>query len=203
MQFNEMEMRRGILRLSATGQSVTVPGDFEIVAAKAKSFGKAKGVPVHVTPGEAGAIVTRIERVGRGVAAYPQIGTLEPGDSVLIDAPPSQHQRVRVTVSQFGARVGRIFSCTKTGDAITVTRIDGAAAHAVAQPVRVSRWGLERLATEPELRITLTPADQNKLRLAATTKAKATGWTIRCRLQDDGTMLVYRTDAEAPRAQGA
>ena len=63
------------------------------------------------------------------------------------------------------------------------------------QTSRVRRWELDNLARGERLVFTIAPPDHHKLRLAASTKARVNGWTIRCRLQDDGTMLVYRTDS--------
>lgn len=65
------------------------------------------------------------------------------------------------------------------------------------QATRIRRWELSSLARGDRLVFNVEPADHHKLRLAVSHKAKLNGWTVRCRVQDDGTMLVYRTDSEA------
>jgi len=198
MNFDEMEVRRRILRLASPGDSATVVGDFETIAASAVAFGKARGIPLTVAPVEGGALLTRVERSAiYGAGAFPEIASLEPGGSVLISVAPAAHQRVRLAASTIGRNAGRVFRCARTGDDITVIRIDGADPAAVAMPARATKYGLERLAFEPRMVLHVDARERRNLRVAASQKAASMGWCLRCRLQDDGTMLVYRTDAGA------
>lgn len=82
-------------------------------------------------------------------------------------------------------------------DGIVVTRVAGWPKVLPRPPRANKRWDLDGLAKGERLIFTVSPAEHHKLRLAASQKGKVTGWTIRCRIQDDGTMVVYRTDAGA------
>lgn len=208
---DELATRVAILALTEVGKSQTLVYDGGLpddAAAYAKQFAKRRRIYVTVVQTNNGITVTRIGAPEARKPVYPEIDALAVGGSHLFALPAAMHQRIRQAAS-FRNKAGDVrLSCTTEAGGIRVTRLpmgaeEQAACGPITAPVRASRWGLERLATEPELRITLTPADQNKLRLAATAKSKATGWTIRCRLQDDGAMLVYRTDAGAPQAQAA
>jgi len=79
-------------------------------------------------------------------------------------------------------------------DGVTMTR---AAQWTPGGTARTKRWDLDGLASNASLTFNIPPAEHHKLRLAASHKAKVMGWTIRCRLQDNGAMLVYRVEAQA------
>ena len=195
MKIDSLELRRRIVRLAVAGDALTFAGDFALIKAEAQQFCRAKRIPVRIEPSEDGAIITRLEADQLGSDRYPAFGKLQPGESELINVSPQEHQRVRVYASHFGRKTGVIFRCTKTDEGILVTRIDGTAA--AQQPARASKYDLDRLATQREIRFDLERAQHHKLRIACSTKARTTGWSIRCRVQDDGSMLVYRVD-DAP-----
>lgn len=200
-----MQIRRLIIRLTQPGQSDTALGPFDHIKAEAERFAKARKLSVRVTPIEGGAKIERIPDQPKGLHAYPEILELAPGGSVLLQVAPLSHQRVRVRASQVAAKLGWTLRCMREGDAIRVIRTDGVeAAPGPAMPTRATKYDLDRLATPGErLVFQVTPPEQSRLRSACSTKARMTGWAIRCRLQDDGTMLVYRTDGPAlhPDAQ--
>lgn len=205
MTHSTIEIRKRILALTNVGDFTDLVGDLSHLEFVAKEFSKARRIPVLIERTELGIRVTKTLPTERSTAKhnYPQIGDLAPGESVLIDAPPEHHQRVRLAASQRGARTGMVFKCTRIGDAIRVTRMDGVDAQDSPTTTRPTKWDLDRLSTQSSVSFSVAPPEQHKLRLAATYKAKQTGWTIRCRLQDDGTMLVYRTDEGAPKAAHA
>ena len=197
MSFDSLELRRKLVKLDLPGATVDALGTFELISAAARKFGRGRGIPLQIDPIEGGARITRLAEKQKGTHAYPEIAQLPPGQSVLLDVPPLSHQRVRVTASQTATRLGRTYRCMREGDAMRVIRTDGIPADAIAVPTRATKYDLDRLATGERLTFEIAPADHHKLRAACTFKGKQTGWTIRCRLQDDGTMLVYRTDAGA------
>lgn len=200
MTIDSLDLRRRIVRLSVPGDSVNFVGDFALIKSEAQQFCRAKHIPVRIEPSKDGAIITRVDADQVGSDRYPAFGKLQPGESELISVSPKEHQRVRVYASHFGRKTGAIFRCTKAGEGILVTRIDGTAA--AQQPARASKYDLDRLATQREIRFDIERAEHHKLRIACSTKARTTGWSIRCRLQDDGSMLVYRVD-DAPTTQAA
>lgn len=201
MTFDRSEIRRKILTLADTGDSVQISGHPTRTEAEAKSFGRARGIRLRIQLTESGIIATRLAPAQRGAHAYPEIAELEPGSGVLINVPPLSHQRVRVNASQTAARLGRTFRCMREGDAIRVIRTDGVNPEQVAAiPARSNKYNLDRLATSPQIIFGGVPTNERtRLRSACSFKSAQTGWTIRCRLQDDGTMLVYRTDAGAAK----
>lgn len=199
MTFDSLTLRRRIVRLAHVGENFSITGDFARIESEAVSFCRAKKIPIRIEVTDDGATITRIEAQQRGSERYPGLTKLQPGDSILIEVDPKEHQRVRVYASHLGRKMGAVFRCTKSGEAILVTRIDGTDAE--QSPARASKYDLDRLATQREIRFELPPADHHKLRLACSHKARITGWAIRCRLQDDGSMLVYRTDTQDPTQQ--
>jgi len=63
---------------------------------------------------------------------------------------------------------------------------------------RATRWGIERLNTEPELVFSLNGiAEENRLRLAAFKMGRLMGWMVRVRITA-GRATVYRRDNDAP-----
>jgi len=199
-----LSIRRSINPLTI-GQSATLqiadtpPAD---VIAYAKKFAKQRGMFISISETPEGVVVTRTETATRH-PAYPEMATLGVGKSHLFQVPRAFHHRIRQAASFRSKTTGMRLACTVEGDGMRVTRLpvtpEEIAACGSMQPVaRVTKYDLDRLSTTRELRFTIERSDHHKLRLACTNKAKTTGWTIRCRLQDDGTMLVYRTDAGAP-----
>lgn len=132
-------------------------------------------------------------------------------DELTFDLPRTEHQKLRMAVHRASIKNDWPLKCAIQPDGtLRVIRTDKVSAEAEAkraaensaQP-KASKYDLDRLATGARLTFDVAPADQYKLRSACSFKSKQTGWTIRCRLQDDGTMLVYRVDAGAPSAGAA
>lgn len=200
--FDPLELRRQLVRLTDPGHSAEATGPFDLISAEARRFSRGRGIPIDIEPIDGGARITRKAQKPKGMHAYPEIAALQPGASVLLDVPPISHQRVRVTASQTAMKTGAAFRCMREGDAIRVIRTDGLSA-STSLPTRPTKYDLDRLATGERITFDVPPSEQHKVRSACSFKAKQTGWVIRCRLQDDGTMLVYRTDAPAPPAAAA
>ena len=125
-------------------------------------------------------------------------------DELTFNLPRAEHQNLRVAAARAAAKNGWPLKCSIQPDgSMRVIRADkltedSAPAGPIAAPKRQTKYGLDRLSTEPRLTFTLPRADHSKLRMAVSSFSAKTGWVIRCRLQDDGTLLVYRTDAPAP-----
>lgn len=202
---NEIEIRRKIKSMEL-GQQITIPvpvGRAQLIQRQILRCARGWVLPVVLDEAPGSITVTRVAEWPK-VLRYPELDALAIGGSHLYQLPATMHQRVRQAAS-FINKGGKVrLACTVEGGHIRVTRLPMTEAEALAcppikLPARATRWGLDRLATEPSLVFEIEPRDQHKLRLACTSKAKATGWTIRCRIQDDGTMKVYRTDAGAPQ----
>lgn len=200
-----LNIRRAVMRLTLNSPTaVDTPGMPPADAqAEAKRFAKARKIPVDVKTTDTGIILTRVDAEQRA-SIYPEIDALQIGASHFFDLPAPMHQRIRLAASN-RSRTGKMrLSCARDGDGIRVTRLpmteaEHQACASIDAVTRASRWGLEQLEHMPDMRFDITRQDHARLRLAANRKATQTGWTIRCRLQDDGAMLVYRTDAGAPR----
>lgn len=202
----KMKIRREVLRLTLRKPTSIEVSDISPQAAhdEAKRFAKARKIPIDVKMTEAGITVTRIDTEQRA-SLYPEIDALKVGASHFFDLPPPMHQRIRLAASNRSRSGNMLLSCMREGDGIRVTRLPMNDAERLVctnidAVTRSTRWGLEKLEHQPEMRVTLARQDHQKLRLAANRMATKTGWKIRCRLQDDGAMLVYRTDAGAPSA---
>lgn len=195
--FDPLGLRRQLVRLADPGDTTEATGPFDLISAEVRRFSRGRGIPIDIEQTEGGARITRKAQKPKGMHAYPEIAALSPGESVLLDVPPINHQRVRVTASQTAMKTGAAFRCMREGDAIRVIRTDGLNASATL-PTRQTKYDLDRLATGERITFSVPASEQHKVRSACSFKAKQTGWVIRCRLQDDGTLLVYRTDAPAP-----
>lgn len=155
--------------------------------------------------------VTDDERQRHPSPATPQRQTkyglerLAHADQIIFAATPAQEMSVRVAVSVAKKRHGWDLSCQRMpGGMMRVYRADKAGRiktdeqNPQTRSQKPTKYGLERLSDVRQIRVEVNAADQQRLRIAASQKARAMGWTVRCRLQDDGSMLVYRTDAQAP-----
>jgi len=209
MSDTTLNIRRAIMRLAVNESKTVRPVDISCddYKAEAMRYAKVKRIGLSVVINGDAVTMTRLIEVQKP-SLYPEIDRLEVGRSHLFELGPALHQRIRLAASNRSRQGLMRLTCTREGDAIRVTRLpitedEAVSCGPIAAPERTTRWGLERLADTRELRFEVERKDQGKLRLAATRKAMMTGWTIRCRLQDDGTMLVYRTDAGAPTAQQA
>lgn len=206
---NVLKIRRAIMVLEP-GASVTIalPGeDPSQVTAEAQRFARGRNMLCAFTMEAAGLLVTRIGS-GSGASLYPEIDALKVGASKLYEVPPSLHQRIRLAASN-RARAGKVrLACKREGDFIRVTRLpmtddEAKACGPIQVTARATKYDLERLSTGERLTFTLEPKDHHKVRLAASRAGKLNGWVVRCRLQDDGTMLVYRTDYQPQSHPGA
>lgn len=132
---------------------------------------------------------------------YPEMDLLKISDSHLFPVPRPMQQRVRMAASTRNRRGEVLLSCALEPGGIRVTRHpltpdEIASRGIVAQAPKSSKYGLEKLSTQSELRFELAAyVDQMRLRQAVSTKGRLEGWRLRCRLQDDGiTLLVVRLD---------
>lgn len=202
-------MRRLVLALTVgeTRKLTMSSAEAADLKPEAERFAKARRIPIRVSVAPDGIEFTRLEAAERG-NAYPELDALEVGQCHTFELPPGVHQRIRLAASKRSQDGTKAFTCTRVGDHLAVTRLpvgaaEAAACGAVAIPSRPTKYDLERLS-DPAARLVFAvpSAEQDLLRLAAHRKAKKTGWRIRCRIQDDGTMAVYRVDA-TPAAQAA
>lgn len=197
-------IRTKIVRLTVGDQVIiTVPtltnADIQAEAAK---FCRAKRTPCTFEHTPSGLLVKRIQEEAK-INLYPDIDALAIGQSKLFELPQVMHQKVRMAAGYRAQSGAARFACTREGEFIRVTRLpmtdsEAASCGPIQAPARATKYDLERLSSVRELRFDVTRQDQSKLRLAVHRQIIKTGWTIRCRLQDDGSMLVYRTDASAP-----
>lgn len=199
-------IRRKIIQLSIGSQTtVAITGLANAdIQAEATRFCKIKKLPCTFTPTDAGLVIKRVAADPRA-NLYPQIDALEVGQSHVFDLPLAFHQRIRMAASARGSQGRGAFSCSREGDALRVTRLpatdaERAACGPLQVPARSTKYDLERLSSTRELRFTVPRADEAKLRLAAHRQGIKTGWPIRCRRQDDGSMLIYRTDMPVAEA---
>lgn len=202
---SQNQVRKAIVALQiGQSTSLTVAGFTpDQVAKVAHKTAVARSTPITTSIDNGSLVVTRVDNwpVKSG---YPEIDKLAVGESHLFALPPRMHQRIRQMASFRNKQANVRLSCLTEADGIRVVRLPltedekTSCVPFLAAP-KASKWPMEGLERGERLVFTVTPPEQHKLRLAATYKARTMGWTIRCRLQDDGSMLVYRTDAAAPK----
>lgn len=205
----DLEIRK---RIAATpiGETVVMPiGDLPLDQARsiAKSFGGRKRFPILIfdapddRPGEL--CFKRVTEEEAKLSTYPEMDVLGIGESHLFKLPTPMHQRIRMAASIRNRRGQILLSCTLEAEGLRVTRHPlteaEIAAHGFVQtPKRASKYGLEQLEHQSELRFTgMQFVETQRLRLAVSTKARLMGWKLRCRLQNDGTMVVTRLGDQA------
>jgi len=212
MRLDEIAVRR-ILVAMHEGSKATIqqPGVPNLtVADYAKAFAKARKIGLEINVTNAGVEVTRVKwETRRRGAEFSNMDSLKVGESFLFNLAPTMHQSVRVAAS-VRSRSGEVrYACNREGNAIRVTRLPLTAEEMAAYvpnqtPAQANSrqtvWGLERLATQTSLTFDISPQDRLRLRCAVSQKGARTGWRLRCRVQDDGTMLVQRLDAATPPA---
>jgi len=206
MSDETLRIRRAMMRLALnTPIAIDVPGmSPEAIQDEAKRFAKTRRIPVEVKLTATGITARRIEADVKP-SVYPELDALKVGQSHLFDLPPAMHQRIRLAASN-RSRMGSVrLTCSRDGDGIRVTRLpmtdeERQACTNIDAVTRTSRWGLERLQTEREMRFDIDRRDHQKLRMAAHQFNVKRDWRIRCRIQEDGSMLVYRVDEQAPAA---
>lgn len=210
MTANELEIRKKV-KATPMGEvgMIDLGGmDYEQARLCALRYSRLKKLPITVL-GSAPDVL-KFKRVTADEArtvTYPEMDLLKIGDSHLFELPRPLQQRVRMAASVRNRRGTVLLSCSVEASGIRVTRypltqteID---AHGpIQEPQRASKYGLERLAAERELRF--TPADHAELmriRSSVSVKGKLTGWKLACRTQFDGSVTVTRLDLPAPGAQ--
>lgn len=205
MSQKDLEIRRAIMRLTF-GQSAVIPTaivpDHE-AERLALDFCKAKKITIGVQHCKDGLIVTRLEP-GEKISIYPELDALQVGQTHAFPFPPAMHQRVRVAATARN-RIGKVrLACQRVGDQIHVTRLpitpeEISTCGPITAPDRASKYGLERLARVHELVFDFPDyIAQRRLRMAVSNKARQEGWTVRCRVSDDGKSIrVFRTDVES------
>lgn len=198
MSDTNMQIRRALVRLEI-GQTadITIDGvDPGTVLIEVRAFARVRKMNINAKIDGLGVTVTRLDARTRG-SIYPALDALQLGESHLFELPPALHHAVRQAASNRGRTHGVAFTCQRQPDGIRATRIGATdeevkASKALDIKPRQTKWGLERLETSDELHFFIDAADQMRLRLSVARKAAITGWRIRCRKQDDGSMLVKR-----------
>lgn len=131
----QIEIRRAILNRLAIGKTVTVATRGtppEVVIKFANRVAKLNGRALVCEPLGDRVQLTEVDpeslrrppgrpRLEPHQQKYP-IGGLEIGESVLIDLAPTEHGKIRKSVSYRARANNWKMSCTKEGDAIRVTR---------------------------------------------------------------------------------
>lgn len=205
---NEIEIKiRKRVALTPMGDIATMSLDgmeYERAKLCALRYSRSKKYPIIILAAKPGQLsFKRVTEDEAKTTAYPEIDLLQIGESVLFELPLPLHQRVRMAASTRNRRGVVLLSCSMEPGGIRVTRHpltqNEIALHGIiSQEPKASKYGLEKLATQRELRFEL-PAyvDQMRLRQAVSTKGRVEGWKLRCRLQDDGiTLLAVRLDLD-------
>ena len=167
-------------------------------------FSRAKKMPIRVL--ESPENILKFQRCTAEESkakAYPEMDMLKIGESHLYEVAYPKFQAVRMAASAINRRGEVLLSCAQEAGGIRVLRHPLAAQEVsehglIAKPPRSSKYGLEALETVREL--SFTPADAAevlRLRAAVSIKGRLMGWKLRCRLQDDGSMLVVRLENAA------
>lgn len=211
MKIDEIEIRRQILK-TTIGSAVIIQtprGTESAAEACALAFGRAKKIPMIVSIG-VGEIVVRRTLTDEKPSIYPEIDALEVGESHLFPFPPPMHQRVRNAASSRNQDGKVRYACTREGDQIRVTRLPITDAEMQkCGPIEISgstkdggRYRLGRLH-QPGARLSfdIPRSEHMSLRNLVSRYAIRHNLKVRCRVQDDGSMLVYRIDDQAPQAQ--
>lgn len=176
------------------------------VIAEVGRFAKLKKIPVATTldgefialsPGDPDAFKTK--------RRYGEIDDLAPGQSVTLDVVPAQYMSVRQAAGRRNSEGKKFFTCSIDGDkGMRVTRqplrVNVLSEGIPPLAVKASKYGLERLASESDIRVVVSARDEASLRVAASARAKREGWRVHCRLVEPGLMRIYRTDGLAALA---
>lgn len=209
-KFDDMEIRRSIVRMTiGSFVEISVPvGQEPAAAACAVAFGRSKKIEIMVTQSHGSIAIVRVEPEEKP-NIYRDLDILKVGESHLFPFPPRWHMRVRNAAAARN-RTGRVlFSCSKEGHQIRVTRmpLTDEEAALVTTPLKrhgdTSKYALSRLLTPgASVVFDLPRAEHYALRNSVSRYATVNSLRLRCRLQDDGSMLVYRVD-DAPTTQAA
>jgi hypothetical protein len=208
MPIDERAIRASILKTTINGCKFipTPPGTEDEAERCALRFSKARKIPLITSIAQGGIEITRT--LGEEMRSiYPEIDNLQVGQFYVFPLPPSMHGRVRAAASARN-KTGKVrYACSRDVDQIRVTRLPMTAEEVetcgkIPEVQRKNRWSrLNELDSAPLLIFEVSHfTDERALRVAAYQKGRTMGWKIRCRLQDNGTMAVYRTDPGAPHA---
>lgn len=207
LDLDELSIRRAIMRM-AVGSTIVLrvrPGAEYAAEICAKTFGRSRKIPLS-TSVEPGAVAIKRLDGTTNPSIYPEIDALKVGESHVFALPPAMHPRIRAAATARN-RTGKVrLACTGDIEHIRVTRLPlTPEEHAQCGPIEIERtrgkYELRRLLTPgAKVRYEIPVADHYSLRNTVSRFATVNGIRVRCRLQDDGSMLVYRVD-EAPQAQ--
>lgn len=209
-RFNELEIRRTIMRMTVGSTSdVDVPvGQESDAAACAVSFARSKKIEVLVTQEDGSIAITRVEPKEKP-NVYPVLDALKVGESHLFPFPPRMHMRVRMAASARNRTGDVLFSCRKEGHQIRVTRMPVTDEEAASVTIPPNPRGAEGkymlsrfLVPGAKVVYDVPRSDHYAIRNSVSRFAIMNDLRIRCRVQDDGSMLVYRVDG-APTTQAA
>jgi len=128
-----LTIRRKLLGLEV-GDSVVFPISMarqESIESVSERFAKARSLSIRIEKIDSGVRITRVEFTKRPVGRPPRdprehkypFTALEIGQSVLIDAPQTEHAKIRCSVSARSQKTGARYTCNKEGDALRVTRV--------------------------------------------------------------------------------
>lgn len=199
MSQTEMTLRRAVLNIQH-GQTKSVeiaePHGAELKTYVEK-FARSRKVGVSVTIDGSKLIIERVGNLST-THRYGEMDGLAVGASHLFKVAIPEHAAVRRMASYRNRDgSGRVFRCTVDAGGLRVTRMPSTEAERQAVPLvegvtRATKYGLERLETVGEIRFDVSRQEQQRLRMAVHKFAVKMDWRIRCRLQDDGSMLVVR-----------
>lgn len=204
MSNHQMTIRRIVLQLQ-NGQSKSVDVDEKDAAGLkdyVERFARSRKVAAEAVI-EGSKLIIHHHGDLLSTARYGEMDGLKVGESHVFKIGIPEHAAVRRMASYRNRDgSGRLFKCSVVENGMRVTRMPTTAEErqsiaVIDEPRRASKWGLERLEDTGELRFDLPRADHQRLRLSAHQMAVKTGWKIRCRIQDDGSMLVVRLKENA------
>lgn len=214
-----LEIRKTIINLPFGESASLVLGDLPLEHAKdvALRFSRARKLPILILPSDPGVLaLRRVTQTEANPGKYPEMSALKIGESHLYEVPPPMFQRIRIAASNHNKTGLVLFSCRSEAQGLRVTRhpltAEEIAAYGLIEPTKKpapaqvaqvpkvrkpTKYALERLATESTLRFDIPRTAHGDLRTRVTQYAMKHGLTLRCRVQDDGSMLVYPAPAPA------
>lgn len=195
-----LEARRAVVR-TKPGETGSVstgkfhPPEFERALV---DFARKRNNPIRVISNDQRVITfERLHSTAGQMAPrldYAPMDALQVGESYLFDIPPAQFTRVRMSASVRNRSGNVLFSCSAEPGGIRVTRHELG-----SETKRTSKWGLDRLETEPRITVTLDePKQRQALSVAVHAFSIRRGWRLTTRSLPDGTVLIFRTDLPEP-----
>lgn len=202
-----LRVRRAIMRLVERGNGHVVrfllnsarpePAHEEAVA-----FARKKRIGIRVTTDADSLVITRDDAYIGG--KYGPVDDLAVDQSYVFEVAPRQHQGIRVNVSARTRQTGKRYTCRVVPGGIEVTRIAEDAPRLCGRKPGAVKYDLDPLLEHGRVSFSAT-AKIVAVRLAAAATARAHGWDLYTRWNDDGTITVFRLDhlREAPAAVDA